>query len=256
MFQSISKTNLLNSDSTNKTHGELDIDFELDKSQADIVERLEALLLNNNEVASQLKTDIIKGKRKAVPDIVNNLLESGMKAYDIIIQICAPAMSEVGVLYQEGEYFVPEILMSAKAFEAAMEVLRPYLKEMDKKAGGTVILGVCEGDIHTIGKNLVATMLEAAGFNIIDLGKDVPAAEFVKAAKEHNADLIGVSALMTSSMIGMKDVVNLAKAEGIRAKIMVGGGPVSEEYAKDIGADGYGQDAKEAVDLAIHLLEA
>jgi 5-methyltetrahydrofolate--homocysteine methyltransferase len=212
--------------------------------------------LSDKEKVSQLKTEIVKGKRKSVPDLVKDLLESGMVAYDIIIQICAPAMSEVGILYQEGEYFVPEILMSAKAFEAAMEVLRPYLEKMDKKAGGTVVLGVCEGDIHTIGKNLVATMLEAAGFNIIDLGKDVPAVEFVKVAKENDADLIGISALMTTSMIGMKDVVDIAKKEGIRAKIMVGGGPVSEEYAKKIGADGYGQDAKEAVDLAIRLMEA
>ncbi len=213
-------------------------------------------VLSDKEKVAQLKAEIVKGKRKSVPDLVKDLLESGMEAYDIIIQICAPAMSEVGILYQEGEYFVPEILMSAKAFEAAMEVLRPYLEEMDKKAGGTVVLGVCEGDIHTIGKNLVATMLEAAGFNIIDLGKDVPAVEFVKSAKDNDADLIGVSALMTTSMIGMKDVVELAKKEGIRAKIMVGGGPVSEEYAKKIGADGYGQDAKEAVDLAIRLMEA
>lgn len=211
--------------------------------------------MSNEEQVSRLKTEIIKGKRKSVPDLVNDLLESGMEAYDIIIQICAPAMSEVGILYQEGEYFVPEILMSAKAFEAAMEVLRPYLKDMDKKAGGTVIIGVCEGDIHTIGKNLVATMLEAAGFNIIDLGADVPAIDFVKAAKDNDADLIGVSALMTTSMIGMKDVVDMAKAQGIKAKIMVGGGPVTEEYAKKIGADGYGHDAKEAVDLAVRLME-
>ena len=212
--------------------------------------------MSDKEKVSKLKTEIVKGKRKSVPDLAKELLESGMEAYDIIIQICAPAMSEVGILYQQGEYFVPEILMSAKAFEAAMEVLRPYLKEMDKKAGGTVVLGVCEGDIHTIGKNLVATMLEAAGFNIIDLGKDVPAVEFIKAAKDNDADLIGVSALMTTSMLGMKDVVDLAKKEGIRAKIMVGGGPVSEDYAQKIGADGYGQDAKEAVDLAIRLMEA
>ena len=215
----------------------------------------EAFVLSNEERISRLKTEIIKGKRKSVPDLVNNLLESGMEAYDIIIQICAPAMSQVGILYQEGEYFVPEILMSAKAFEAAMEVLRPYLEKMEKKAGGTVIIGVCEGDIHTIGKNLVATMLEAAGFNIVDLGKDVPASEFVKAARENDADIIGVSALMTTSMIGMKDVVDLAKAEGIKAKIMVGGGPVTEDYALKIGADGYGQDAKDAVDLAIRLME-
>ena len=211
--------------------------------------------MSDQEKRTQLKVDIVNGKRKAIPDLVNDLLKSGIEAYDIIIQICAPAMSEVGVLYQKGEYFVPEILMSAKAFEAAMEVLRPHLKEMDNIVVGTVIMGVCEGDIHTIGKNLVVTMLEAAGFKIIDLGADVPANEFIKAAKDNDADIIGISALMTTSMIAMKDVVDMSKAEGIRARIMVGGGPVTEDYAKKIGADGYGHDAKDAVDLAVRLME-
>lgn len=211
--------------------------------------------MSDQEKRTQLKVDIVNGKRKAIPDLVNDLLKSGIEAYDIIIQICAPAMSEVGVLYQKGEYFVPEILMSAKAFEAAMEVLRPHLKEIDNTVVGTVIIGVCEGDIHTIGKNLVVTMLEAAGFKIIDLGADVPANEFIKAAKDNDADIIGISALMTTSMIAMKDVVDMSKAEGIRARIMVGGGPVTEDYAKKIGADGYGHDAKDAVDLAVRLME-
>lgn len=211
--------------------------------------------MSDQEKRTKLKVDIVNGKRKAIPDLVNDLLKSGIEAYDIIIQICAPAMSEVGVLYQKGEYFVPEILMSAKAFEAAMEVLRPHLKEIDNTVVGTVIIGVCEGDIHTIGKNLVVTMLEAAGFKIIDLGADVPANEFIKAAKDNDADIIGISALMTTSMIAMKDVIDMSKAEGIRARIMVGGGPVTEDYAEKIGADGYGQDAKDAVDLAIRLME-
>jgi corrinoid protein of di/trimethylamine methyltransferase len=210
----------------------------------------------SNELVLKLKTEIIEGRRKTTPDLANALLKSGMDAYEIITQVCAPAMAEVGNLYQQGEYFVPEILMSAKAFEAAMDVLKPFLKEVETKASGTIVIGVCEGDIHTIGKNLVATMLEAAGFRIIDLGADVPAKEFVKAALENEADIIGVSALMTTSMIGMKDVIELAKAEGVPARIMLGGGPVTEDYAKKIGADGYGRDAKDAVDLAIKLMEA
>jgi corrinoid protein of di/trimethylamine methyltransferase len=208
-----------------------------------------------DELVSRLKTEIIGGRRNTTPNLVNALLKSGMDAYDIITQVCAPAMAEVGILYQKGEYFVPEILMSAKAFEAAMDILRPFLKDADRKASGTIILGVCEGDIHTIGKNLVGTMLEAAGFRVIDLGADVPAKEFVRSAKENNADIIGISALMTTSMIGMKDVIEQAKAEGVKARIMVGGGPVTHEYAKKIGADRYGKDAKEAVDIAIALME-
>jgi 5-methyltetrahydrofolate--homocysteine methyltransferase len=209
----------------------------------------------NDELASKLKMEIIKGRRTTVPELVNALLKSGMVPYDIITQVSTPAMAQVGVLYQEGEYFVPEILMSAKAFEAAMDILRPLLKDAERKASGTVILGVCEGDIHTIGKNIVATMLEAAGFKVIDLGADIPAKVFVESARENDADIIGVSALMTTSMIRMKDVVELARSEGVRAKIMVGGGPVTDEYAKKIGADGYGEDAKEAVDVAIRLME-
>jgi corrinoid protein of di/trimethylamine methyltransferase len=209
----------------------------------------------NDELASKLKMEIIKGRRTTVPELVNALLKSGMVPYDIITQVSTPAMAQVGVLYQEGEYFVPEILMSAKAFEAAMDILRPLLKDAERKASGTIILGVCEGDIHTIGKNIVATMLEAAGFKVIDLGADVPAKVFVESARENDADIIGVSALMTTSMIRMKDVVELARSEGVRAKIMVGGGPVTDEYAKKIGADGYGEDAKEAVDVAVWLME-
>lgn len=209
----------------------------------------------NDELASKLKTEIIEGRRNTVPELVNALMKSGMAAYDIITQVTAPAMAQVGNLYQEGEYFVPEILMSAKAFEAAMDILRPFLKDTERKASGTIILGVCEGDIHTIGKNIVATMLEAVGFRVVDLGADVPAKVFVESAKENDADIIGISALMTTSMIRMKDVVELARSERVRAKIIVGGGPVTTEYAKKIGADGYGIDAKEAVDLAIALME-
>jgi 5-methyltetrahydrofolate--homocysteine methyltransferase len=222
-----------------------------------LIERQYAVsILSVQKSRNQLKQMIIDGKRKSVPDLVKELLDSGMEAYDIVTSICAPAMSDVGILYQEGEYFVPEILMSAKAFEAAMEILRPRLKEGNIKAEGTIIIGVAEGDIHTIGKNLVATMLDAAGFKIIDLGADVPSIDFIKAARENDADIIGVSALMTTSMIGMKDIVKLARTEGIRAKVMIGGGPVTAEYAKKIGADGFGEDAKDAVDEAIRLMEA
>jgi corrinoid protein of di/trimethylamine methyltransferase len=164
-------------------------------------------------------------------------------------------MTEVGDLYQQGEYFVPEILMAAKAFEASMNLLEPLLKQLDSKANGIVIIGVCEGDIHSIGKNLVATMLEAAGFSIIDLGSDVPAEKFIEAAIENEADIIAVSALMTTSMLKMKDVVASLESSGIRAKVMVGGGPVSQEYADKIGAHGYGKDAMTAVRKAIELMD-
>ncbi|MFX1266061.1 MAG: cobalamin-dependent protein, partial [Promethearchaeota archaeon] len=128
-------------------------------------------------------------------------------------------------------------------------------KEAKGKASGTVVLGVCEGDIHTIGKNLVATMLEAAGFNVVDLGSDVAAERFADAAVEHGADIIGASALMTTSMIGMKDIIEVVRSRELAVKVMIGGAPVNREYAESIGADGYGEDAKEAVDVALRLME-
>ena len=207
------------------------------------------------ETINRLVKAIVDGNRKSSPILAQDLLNEGVEAYSIVIDACSVAMARVGELYQEGEYFVPEILMSAKAFEAAMTVLEPHLKEAKGKACGTVVLGVCEGDIHTIGKNLVATMLEAAGFNVIDLGSDVAADRFAYAAVEHGADIIGASALMTTSMIGMKDIIEVCKSRDLAVKVMVGGGPVNREYAESIGADGYGEDAKEAVDVALRLME-
>jgi corrinoid protein of di/trimethylamine methyltransferase len=204
---------------------------------------------------TNLRDTIIKGNRKEAPNLARQLLDDGMDAYSIVTDGCSKAMTRVGELYQEGEYFVPEILMSAKAFEAVMEILKPHLQTGEKRTTGTIIIGVCEGDIHSIGKNIVSTMLQAAGFKIIDLGKDVPVNAFIEAAKENDADIIAISALMTNSMLGMKDVINAAKSNGINAKIIVGGGPVSAEYAKQIGADGFGDDAKEAVDVALKLME-
>ncbi len=203
---------------------------------------------------TDLRNTIIKGDRKKAPNIARQLLDEGMDAYNIVTDGCSKAMVRVGELYQEGEYFVPEILMSAKAFEAVMEVLKPHLQTGEQRATGTIVIGVCEGDIHSIGKNIVSTMLQAAGFKMIDLGKDVPVNAFIEAAKENNADIIAISALMTNSMLGMKDVIDAAKSNGINAKIIVGGGPVSAEYAEQIGADGFGDDAKEAVDVALKLM--
>jgi len=190
-----------------------------------------------------LRNTIVNGERKKAPILARQLLEEGMDAYSIVTEGCSKAMTRVGELYQEGEYFVPEILMSAKAFEAVMEILKPHLQTGEQRATGTIVIGVCE------------TMLQAAGFKIIDLGKDVPVNSFIEAAKENDADIIAISALMTNSMLGMKDVIDAAKSNGISAKIIVGGGPVSAEYAKQIGADGFGDDAKEAVDVALKLME-
>jgi corrinoid protein of di/trimethylamine methyltransferase len=209
-----------------------------------------------DETMSRLQTAIVEGSRKQSPDLARELLNKGVNAYDIVMKGCSKAMSKVGDLYQQGEYFIPEILMSAKAFEAAMEVINPHLQTADKQASGTVVIGVCEGDIHTIGKNIVVTMLKAAGFDVIDLGADVAPTVFAEEAEKAGADIVAVSALMTTSMIGMKNVVAAVRERGLQSKIMIGGGPVSRDYAEQIGADGYGQDGKEAVDVALKLMEA
>lgn len=211
--------------------------------------------MSNQDSFTDLRNAIIEGDRKKAPILARQLLDENKDAYKIVTDGCSKAMTRVGELYQEGEYFVPEILMSAKAFEAVMEILKPHLQAGEQRASGTIVIGVCEGDIHSIGKNIVSTMLQAAGFKIIDLGKDVPVNAFIEAAKENDADIIAISALMTNSMLGMKDVIDAVRSNGINAKIMVGGGPVSAEYAKQIGADGFGDDAKEAVDVALKLME-
>lgn len=211
--------------------------------------------MGTKKTLDNLKQSIIDGTRKATPALAQKAIDMGIPPYTIVTDACSPAMAEVGELYQQGEYFVPEILMSAKAFESAMAIIEPFLKSKKMEPAGTVILGVCEGDIHSIGKNLVATMLEAGGFNVFDLGTDVPAKEFIAAAIENNADIIGVSALMTTSMIGMKNIVHLVKEEELRVKVMVGGGPVNQEYADLIGANAYGRDAMDAVRVARNLME-
>ncbi len=202
-----------------------------------------------------LKQTIIDGNRKATPALAQKAIDMDVPPYTIVTDACSPAMAKVGELYQQGEYFVPEILMSAKAFESAMAIIEPLLKSKKSELAGTVVLGVCEGDIHSIGKNLVATMLEAGGFKVIDLGTDVPAKKFIATAIKSNADIIGVSALMTTSMIGMKDIIHMVKEEGLSVKVMVGGGPVNQEYADSIGANAYGRDAMDAVRVARNLME-
>ena len=211
--------------------------------------------MKTKNVLENLKQSIIDGTRKVTPSLAQKAIDLEIPPYTIVTDACAPAMAEVGELYQQGEYFVPEILMSAKAFEAAMAIIEPLLRSKQMEYAGTVILGVCEGDIHSIGKNLVATMLVAGGFNVFDLGTDVPAKEFIAAAIKNNADIIGVSALMTTSMIGMKDIVRLVKEEELGVKVMVGGGPVNQEYADSIGANAYGQDAMDAVRVARNLMK-
>jgi 5-methyltetrahydrofolate--homocysteine methyltransferase len=166
------------------------------------------------------------------------------------------AMTEVGDRFERGDYFVPEMLVAARAMQAGLAVLKPHLQQSDVQSEGKVVIGTVKGDMHDIGKNLVSMMLEGAGFEIIDLGTDTPAAEFVRSVQDNEADLVAMSALLTTTMPQMENTINALLQAGLRdrVKVIVGGAPVTESYAIEIGADGYAKDASRAVKVAKSLL--
>ena len=189
---------------------------------------------------------------KAAKEVV----ESGYDAYDAINNGLVAGMNKAGVLYEKEEYFVPELLICSDAMYAGLEILRPHLKKSDAKEKHKVVIGVIEGDTHDIGKNLVKIMMDAAGFEMFDLGRNVPLANFIEKAKEVDADLICLSTLMTTTMDGMAEVIEMLIEEGIRDKfkVLIGGGPISEGFAKKINADGYADNATNAVSLSKKLV--
>jgi 5-methyltetrahydrofolate--homocysteine methyltransferase len=199
---------------------------------------------------------IVEGQISAVPERVKQALEAGQEAEPILKEALIPAMTEVGRLYEAGEYFVPEMLMAAKAMKAGMEILKPRLVDAAVEPAGKVLIGTVQGDLHDIGKNLVGMMLEGAGFDIVDLGVDVPAEEFVAALLEEKPDIVALSALLTTTMPQQKAVVDAAIEAGVRdrVKIIVGGAPVTQGFADEIGADGSARDAGSAAALAKRLV--
>lgn len=197
---------------------------------------------------------VMKGKRKKIVELVKEELEKGTKASIILDTWLIPAINEVGHLFDIQTYFLPQLISSAETMKLAIEYLEPLLiKDSDKKTAGTIVIATVEGDIHDIGKNLVALMLKNYGFTVIDLGKDVASEIIIKTAKEHNADIIALSALMTTTMLEMKEVVRLRNEAGLHAKIMIGGAVITQSYCDEIGADGYSKDAQEAVVVAKRL---
>ena len=194
---------------------------------------------------------ILDGDMGIVPTNVQSAIDAGILVSDILIESMIAAMEEVGRLFQEGEYFVPEMLLAAHSMKAGLSVLQPHLVNTGVEPIGKIILGSVDGDMHDIGKNLVAMMLEGAGFQIVDLGTDVSAAQFVEAVKE-GADILGLSALLTTTLPSMESTIRTIEAAGLRedVKIIVGGAPVTTDYAHQIGADGYAKDASQAVKVA------
>ena len=204
----------------------------------------------------ELKQAVLEGDSEKAVQLTERALSEGVDAEKILNEALVAAMDIVGKEYERGDRYVPEMLISAQAMKAAMEVLRPKLVEAGVKARGKVVIGTVEGDLHDIGKNLVAMMLEGAGFEVTDLGTEVTAEKFVQAVKEHRPDILGMSALLTTTMVHMPEVIEALKREGLRdgIKVMVGGAPVTQEYAEKIGADGYAPDAASAVELAKRLV--
>ncbi|MBM3882219.1 MAG: cobalamin-binding protein [Verrucomicrobia bacterium] len=205
-----------------------------------------------------LREAILNGDAKAAHDFVEKALAAGAEPLPLVHDAMVPAMDEVGRRFECNEYFVPELLISARAMKSALELLRPLLIARGAQPAGRVVIGTVKGDLHDIGKNLVAAMLEGGGFDVVDLGVNVSPDQFVKAVKEKGANIVAMSALLTTTMPSMKGTIEALKQAGVReqVKVLVGGAPITQKYADEIGADGYSDNAPGAVSLAKKQLAA
>ena len=197
---------------------------------------------------------ILGGKLEPAVAITNEAVAEGIEPQSIINGYMIKAMEEIGARFEAGKAFVPNLLMSARAMKGSLDILKPLLKGDKSASVGKVVIGTVKGDLHDIGKNLVASMLEGCGFEVINLGVDVPSEKFIAAVKENNADIICMSALLTTTMSYMKEVIAAVEAAGLKTKIMVGGAPLTESFAQSIGAHGYSSNANGAVVLARNLM--
>ncbi|MGD2012290.1 MAG: corrinoid protein [Desulfobacterales bacterium] len=209
-----------------------------------------------SELLGKMAESLIAGKVDDVTDLTQQALDANVSSKDILEKGLLAGMEVVGKRFKANEMFIPEVLRCAKCMHGAMEILRPLLAETGVETAGTFVIGTVKGDLHDIGKNLVGMMFEGAGFKVIDLGIDLDPAKFVEAIKEHNANLFGMSALLTTTMPKMGETINAIKEAGLRdqVKIMIGGAPVTGEFAKEIGADAYASNAASAVDKGKELL--
>lgn len=211
---------------------------------------------SKEELLQRLSDGVVDMEEEDVAEAAQEYLDAGYPAFDGIMGGLVDGMNRASQLYEEEEYFVTDVLLCSDAMYVGLDILRPYLPDEEGEAKRKGVIGVVEGDTHDIGKNLVKIMLETAGFDMIDLGRDVPLQQFVDTAKEEGAEFICMSTLMTTTMGGMETVIHLLEDAGMRdkVKVMIGGGPISQKYADKIGADGYSQNAVEAVKLAKRLL--
>lgn len=226
----------------------------------------------SNKIIEQIVENVLQGRRNkddegieedysgepGVAELVQEALDNGFDTNTILLEGLSKGMEQVGEKYETGEYFIPDMLTAAEAVEAGMKVMEPHLASEGESGGkGKVIMATVEKDLHDIGKNLVSIMLKGAGFNVVDMGIDVPAARIVEAAEEENADLIGLSALLNTTMTNMENVVKELDKKGLhdKIKVIIGGAPTSDDFAAEIGADGYGKDAFAAIRVAENLIQ-
>lgn len=208
------------------------------------------------EVMQKLFDAVLEGDFDGVRTNVQAALDAKLDPNVILNEGMIAAMREVGCRFEAGEYYVPEMLIAARAMQTGMAILKPHLQQTDRKSSGKVVIGTVKGDLHDIGKNLVSLMLEGAGYEIVDLGVDVPIEEFIRVVREEKPDIVGMSALLTTTMQMMKQTIDAFEVAGLRdqVKFIIGGAPVTESYASQIGADGFSPDASRAVNVVKALL--
>ena len=208
------------------------------------------------EILEKLKSAVIQYDEDTAKEASHEALASGLDANDAIFNGLVSGMEEVGRLFEAQEYFVPELLMSADALYAGLDILKPHVRQLDLGVKGSVVIGTVEGDVHDIGKNIVKMMFDVAGFTVYDLGRDVPLDKFVEEQMKTDSDLVCLSAMMTTTMTGMKKVIDDLRAKNPNVKIMIGGAPVSQDIAEKWGADGYAKDATNALKDAINMVSS
>ena len=204
----------------------------------------------------ELANLVIGGKANEVKELTQQAIDEGVSVADVLNNGLIAGMNVVGVKFKANEFYVPEVLIAARAMKFGMAIIEPFLEEAGVEPVANIALGTVKGDLHDIGKNLVGMMLQGAGFNVVDLGIDVAPEKFVEAVQQQSCAVVALSALLTTTMPQMQNVINALKEAGIEAKVMIGGAPVTQNYADEIGADGYAPDAASAVDVAKELIGA
>ena len=209
-----------------------------------------------SKILQKIASNLYKGDREAVAELAQEALDQGLSPAEILADGFIAGMDGVGRDFKAGDLYVPEVLLAARAMHAGMDVLKPLLSEAEVPSAGKIVIGTVKGDLHDIGKNLVVMMMEGAGFEIVDLGTDVPPEQFVEAVAKEKPDLLGMSALLTTTMPMMRTTIEALEQAGLRGRVkaMVGGAPVTQTWADEIGADGFGSDAASAVDVARSLM--